>query len=181
MPTYQATGAGRAAAAGDEEQAEPAAPDPSGQKPHGYYRDCFFGTLAPIARQVEWSGHQNTVSLRILEADEARQCSHFAYVRSEGHPDSDEYLQARTIFHIALCLVSVDGVALDTECKTLEQRLQLAAELPDTLQDAIIAAYDEARFEPIAFLQEMQQDPISGRAPMPTGSSSAPEVTPAGV
>jgi hypothetical protein len=176
MPTYQASTPGPGS--GYEEDR---GPDPSGRRPHGYYRDTYFGCIAPLEREVEWNGHKNTVSLRILEADEQRWCSQYAYERSQGHPEAEAYLQARTIALIAKTLEAVDGKPIAEECKTLEHRLQLAAELPDTLQEALIAAYDEARYEPIALVQEMGQDPTSAQAPMPTGSSSAPEVSPSGV
>jgi hypothetical protein len=151
-------------------------PDPSGQKPHGYYRDTFFGTLAPVQRDVEWNSHKNTVSLRILEAEEQRWCSQYAFARSEGHSEAEAYLQARTIALIAKTLEAVDGVPISTECKTLEHRLQLAAELPDTLQEALIAAYDEARYEPIRLVQEMASDP--NFAQTPTGSGASPAGVP---
>jgi hypothetical protein len=146
--------------------------DPSGQRPHGYYRDCFFSTLAPCEREVEWNGHKNTVSLRILEADEQRWCSQYAYERSQGRPEAEAYLQARTIALIAKALEAVDGKPLADECKTLEHRLQLAAELPDTLQEALIAAYDEARYEPIKLVQEMAEQPNFAPTPTESGASS---------
>jgi hypothetical protein len=175
MPTFQAGGSPPPPLRA--EAAQPSV-DPSGERPHGYYRDAYFGCLAPLERTVEWNGHTNTVSLRILEADEQRWCSQYAYRRAEGHPEAEAYLQARTIALIARTLEAVDGVPIAQECKTLEHRLQLAAELPDTLQEALIAAYDEARYEPIKFVQEMAQVPPSAPTPTPSGTSCAPEVSP---
>jgi hypothetical protein len=188
MPTYQAHSPSPSPSPSPEpdphaaRQAPHAAeqgPDPSGQKPHGYFRDCFFGTLAPITKTVEWSGHTNECALRILEADEQRWCSQYAFERAQGHAEAESYLQARTIGLLARSLEAVDGVPVSTECKNLEHRLQLAAELPDTLQEALIAAYDEARYEPIKLLSEMQEhgDPFGGK-PTGDGCSPEPEVSP---
>lgn len=147
--------------------------DPSGRSGRHYFEHFFGGALAPIPLPVEWSGHEHTVSLRILEADEQRQAAHYAYVRSEGHPESDEYLLARSICQIAFALDAVDGKPIGDECKTLEERLQLAAALPDTLHDSILEAYADARTLPIGFLSEMHADPNSDGSPTDTGSSAA--------
>lgn len=137
------------------------------------FRDLFFGTLAPIEMLIEWNGHSNVVSLRILEADENVQVSTYAWARAQGHPEGDAYLLAQTIARIAFALVAVDGKPISDECHSLDDRLVLAAELPDTLQDSIIDAYGDARMMPIAFLAEMEEDGDSFGAP-PTGSGSSP-------
>src|SRR4051794_36013007 len=115
MPTYQV----QQPPPPHAHTAHDAPPDPSGQRPHGYFRDAFFGTLAPAERDVEWNSHHNTVSLRILEADEQRWCSQYAFERSQGHPEAEAYLQARTIALIAKALDAVDGKPIAAECKTL--------------------------------------------------------------
>ncbi len=123
----------------------------------------YFGTLAPISKAVEWNGHVSQCELRILEAGEIAQVMRFAYGQTDGRTTSDEYLQAQNIALAAGCLVRVDGKLVDDECKTERDRLQMASELPDSLLEAIVEAYGQARQEPIAFLADLQQDDAEGK------------------
>lgn len=133
--------------------------------------ESFFGTLAPVDKLIVWCGHANTVTLRVLEADESRACYSYAATRAEGQPtDAPDYVLAEWIARTAFCLVAVDGVRVDSECRTLAERLQLAADMPNPLLDAIMDAYAEVYNEPIAFLAEMDADPSSAAARTPSGS-----------
>lgn len=136
------------------------------------YPPPFFGDLAPATCPIEWSGHINMVTLKLLSWGDEINVARYARQMSQNNLSSEDYILCEALARIARSVVAVDGETVDKQIGDIDARMQWVAGFPSTLVDAIIGAYNHIRSEPLELLQENIDDANFGQAPSEAGSTS---------
>lgn len=124
----------------------------------------FWDALAPIPLPVPWMGHVYNVAFHILTGkEETHVLNTVRGLLSEEEKD-DNALKEKLDCVVRLCfaIMTVDTLPSPNphdSTEEFEKKFNLLNNLPGSLIDVLIMAYEKARILPLTMLNEMNADP----------------------